>query len=172
MLMSPSRKLARTPWRWPWRSGHFEGATVQTRTPEEKALVAALAQHGAQGPLASALDAWRAFKDFARTVELADGTGILFQVGTYAFEGSPLFRVDYVLQIESVAADGEHEGFEQLHCELTCPPMRQLQGVVTDIWSFAYPAVDDYYAAVEALPEFEIAVRQGSYRLRVRHEHV
>lgn len=105
-------------------------------------------------------------------MELADGTGLLFQVGTYAFEDSPLFHIDYVLQIESVAADGEHEGFEQLHCELTCPPTPQLHGVVTDLWSFAYPTLDDYYAAVEAFPEFEIAVRQGVCRLRVRHEHV
>lgn len=141
-------------------------------TPEEKALVATLAQHGAQEPWGSALDAWRAFKDFARTVELADGTGLLFQVGTYAFEGPPRFHVDYVLQIESAAADGEHEGLEQLHCELTCPPTPEVDGVETDLWSFAYPTVDDYYAAVEALPEFEIAVRQGSYRLRVHREHV
>jgi hypothetical protein len=142
------------------------------RTLEEKKLLAALAQHGAHGPWVPAIDAWRAFKDFGRNVALEGGTGLLFQVGTYQFEGRPLFYFEPVCQFESVKRDGEHDGFEQLHCELTCSPTSALEGVATDLWSFAFPDVDAFYAAVESLPEFEVAVSQGNYRLRVSHERV
>ena len=142
------------------------------RSPEEKKLLSALAQHGASGPWASALDAWQAFKDYGRSVSLAGGTGLLFQVGTYDFEGRPLFYFDPVCQFEIVASDGEHEGFEQLHCELSCLPGPELENLQANLWSFKYTDADSFYAAVEALPEFQAAVRQGNYRLRVSYESV
>jgi hypothetical protein len=142
------------------------------RTREEKKLLAALAQNGASGPWVSAHDAWQAFKDFGRSVKLEGGTGLLFQVGTYDFDGRKLFYFDPVCQFEFVAPDGEHEGFKQLHCELTCPPIPALQDVATNLWSFEFPDADAFYAAVEALPEFQTAVSQGNYRLRVSHECV
>jgi hypothetical protein len=142
------------------------------RTLREKKLLVALAQHGAAGPWVSALDAWRAFKHFGRSVKLEGGTGLLFQVGTYDFEGHRLFSFDPVCQFESVFPDGEHEGFEQLHCELTCPPTPELKGVAIELWSFAFPDVDAFYAAVEASPAFTVAVSQNNYRLRVSHECV
>lgn len=142
------------------------------RTPEENKLLSALAEHGASGPWVSALDAWRAFKDYGRSVKLEGGTGLLFQVGTYDFEGRPLFYFNPVCQSEFVGADGEHEGFDQLHCELSSQPGPATEGVETTLWSFEFPDAEAFYAAVEALPEFQIAVSQGKYRLAVGHERV
>lgn len=139
---------------------------------QEERLLDFLARHGANGPRVAALDAWQAFKDFGRSIQLDDGTGLLFQVGTYDFDGPALFHLGCVVQFESVDADGEHEGFEQLHCELTCPPAPQLDGVTAELWSFEHPDADAWYTAVEAMPEFDIAMRQGRYRLRVYGEAV
>ena len=145
---------------------------VPTKSTEEELLGVLLAEQGATGPRVSALAAWRAFKDFAFRIQMEDGSGLLFQVGNYAFEGADQFCVDYVLQLESVGAGGEHEGFEQLHCQMTCLPTPEVRGIVADLWSFAYPTLDDYFAAVEALPEFATATRQAQYGLRVFREHV
>ncbi|HEY0501876.1 MAG TPA: hypothetical protein VGD42_00145 [Lysobacter sp.] len=139
---------------------------------QEHRLLDLLGRHGAGGPSVMALDAWRAFKDFGRSIELDDHAGLLFQIGTYDFDGDRRFHFDQVLQLESVGDDGEHEGFEQLHCELTRPPAPELDGVATDLWSFAFADVEDFYAAVEAMPGFVVAVSQGPYRLRVRRERV
>lgn len=143
-----------------------------SRTPDERELLAALSACSAKGPLVSAIDAWRGFKTFARTVPLDGGTGLLFQAGTYEFEGHPLFYFNPVCQFQLLNAKGEHDGFEQLHCELTCPASEALEGIDTHLWSFEFPNADAYFEAVEALPEFRRAVDHGNYRLRVSHELV
>src|SRR5690606_33995784 len=107
-----------------------------------------------------------------RSVSLGQGTDLLFQAGTYNFGGRPLFYFDPVCQFEIVGSDGDHERFEQLHCELTCLPSPELEGLNVSLWSSECNDVDAFYAAVESLPEFQAAVRQDNYRLRVSHEDV
>lgn len=122
------------------------------RHPQEKKLLAALTARGAKEPWAAADAAWAAFKDYARTVILGGGNGLLFQVGTHDFEGRPMFYFDSVCQFQLLDANGEHEGFEQLHCELSCPPRPELGGVETNLWSFEFEDAEAFFAAVEALP--------------------
>jgi hypothetical protein len=131
-----------------------------------------LTLHGAAGPTVSASNAWAAFKAYGREVFGPDNVGILFQVGVYDFSGQPLFYFDPVCQFEQTDDEGEHDHYEQLHCELTCTPTDALHKATTNLWSFDFPTADAFFNAVEALPEFHIAVQQPRYSLAVTHEDV
>ena len=135
-------------------------------------LVTLLRQHGVDRRSVSGLAAWSAFKDFGREMFRAQGIGLLFQVGTYDFTGRPLFYFDPVCQFEIIDPDGEHDHFEQLHCELACAPDSALSGIEASLWSFDYPTADSFFTAVEALPAFQAAMRRLDYDLAVRLEAV
>lgn len=141
-------------------------------TPEANRLVELLRQHGIGGQPATGLAGWSAFKTFGREIFGRPGAGLLFQVGTFDFTGKPLFRFDPVCQIERIDQDGEHDHFEQLHCEMTCPPDSDTHGVSAELWSFGYDSADAFFAAVESLPAFRIAVRRTDYTISVTHEDV
>ncbi len=141
-------------------------------TLQAKRLLGLLRQHGVSNSSASGLAAWTAFKEYGREVFGPESVGLLFQVGVYTFTGAPLFYFDPLCQFEFTDKDGEHDHFEQLHCELTCPASDSLKSVKTSLWSFDYPAADDFFAAVEALPEFQAAIEQPAYNMAVTHETV
>ncbi|KUN25473.1 hypothetical protein AQJ23_16460 [Streptomyces antibioticus] len=58
-----------------------------------------------------------------------DADGLLCQYGTYAFDGPPVFLLDFVRQFEVCDASGEHDHYLQLHCELRYEPVRQLRAL-------------------------------------------
>lgn len=135
-------------------------------------LAALLHQHRVGDGAASGLAAWSAFKEVGREIFGPETVGLLFQVGTFDFTGRPLFYFDPVCQFEITDPDGEHDHYEQLHCELTCAPDASVVGVEESLWSFDYPTADAFFAAVEALPAFQVAVRRLDYHLSVSHEAV
>ena len=141
-------------------------------TPQAQRLAAFLRQHGVDRQSASGLAAWSAFKDFGREMFGSRGIGLLFEVGTYDFTGRPLFYFDSVCQFEIIDSDGEHDHFEQLHCELTCAPDDAVNGIEASLWSFDYPTADAFFTAVEALPAFQTAIRRLDYDIAVSHEAV
>ena len=141
-------------------------------TPQSLRLRELLANHGVIEAPVSATKAWEAFKDYGREVFGPENVGLLFQVGTFDFTGQPLFYFDPVCQFEKTDDEGEHDHYEQLHCELTCSPNELLKSTNTNLWSFEYPTADAFFAAVEALPEFQVAVQQEGYALEVTHEDV
>jgi len=141
-------------------------------TPQAERLSALLHQHGVGDQPASGVAAWSAFKAYGREVFGAPGVGLLFQVGTYEFSGTRLFYFDPVCQFEVTDSDGEHDHFEQLHCEMTCRPSDHLSGIEASLWSFDYPSADAFFSAVESLPDFQIAAQQTSYSVSVSHEAV
>ena len=141
-------------------------------TPQATRLRALLKQHGAGDPPVVAATAWAAFKDYGREIFGQQGVGLLFQVGVYDFSGSPLFYFDLVCQFEQTDSEGEHDHFEQLHCELTCPPSETLKSASTNLWSFNFATADAFFRAVEALPEFQVATQQVKFDLVVYHEDV
>lgn len=148
------------------------GSPILSDTPQASRLRELLAHHGASNAPISAANAWAAFKDYGREVFDLGGVDLLFQVGVYDFSGRPLFYFDPVCQFEQRDEGGEHDHYEQLHCELTCPPSEILGRTATNLWSFDYPTADAFFAAVEALPQFQIAVQQLGYAVAVRHEDV
>ncbi len=142
------------------------------RSREEERLLTLLQTHGAADKDVAPAAAWAAFKAYGREVAARPGVGLLFQVGTYSFTGEPLFYFDPVAQFEVVGHDGEHEGFEQVHCELSRPSSPELDGLEANLWSYDFPSVDAFYKAVEDMPALQAAIRQPTYRLSVIHEAV
>ncbi len=141
-------------------------------TPQISRLHELLLQHSATGASVSAANAWAAFKEYGREVFGSEGTGLLFQVGVYKFSGEPLFYFDPIAQFEVTDDEGEHDHYEQLHCELTCPPNEILLNTSTNLWSFDYSTADAFFAAVEDLPQFQVAIKQTGYNLAVTYEDV
>ena len=141
-------------------------------THQAERLNTLLRQNGVDPQSASGLAAWSAFKEFGRETFGPEHIGLLFQVGTYNFTGEPLFYFDPVCQFEISDSEGEHDHFEQLHCELTCVPDDATSGVEASLWSFDYPTADAFFTAVEALPAFQAAVRRVDYHVSVEHEVV
>jgi hypothetical protein len=75
---------------------------------------------GKQGMEAEA--AWAGFLRFGRwrydAAETPDADGLLFQYGTFSFDGPPEFLLDFTRQFEINDVDGEHDHYVQVHCEL------------------------------------------------------
>lgn len=116
--------------------------------------------------------AWRVFKGFSAVPVAAATDGLLFQCGTYAFSGAPLFEFDFTRQFTQ-EEDGEQVGMEQLALTLYFAPTDELRALKTNLWSFGFASTAEFFAAVEALPEFR-AVLGGPAPLRAetRQEEV
>lgn len=100
-------------------------------------------------------DASRAFFRFARerfdVPDRPDADGLLFQYGTHNFGGPPMFLLDLTRQFEVVQADGEHDYFVQVHCEMRYEPAPELSALGSfDSWFF-HDAAEDLDAWVAEL---------------------
>ncbi|WP_309225909.1 hypothetical protein [Streptomyces lunaelactis] len=89
----------------------------------------------------TAHDAWSAFLRFGRrrfdTAATPDSDGLLFQYGTHAFSGPPMFTLDLTRQFEINDAEGEHNHYAQVHCELRYAPQSSLHSLGTfNTWFF------------------------------------
>lgn len=103
--------------------------------------------------------AWRVFQAFAQIpVDCADD-GLLFQCGTYAFTGEPLFHLDFTRQFTH-EEDGEYAGMEQLSCTVYYAPTHELGELATNLWSYDCPSLGEFVARVEGLPAFQIPTQR------------
>lgn len=103
--------------------------------------------------------AWEVFKRFVREpVECADD-GILFECGVFGSDDSP-FTMDFVRQF-SYEVDGHYSHMEQLRCGFGCPATSELKNLKKNLWAYDYKTLEEYFAAVENLPEFQIAMSQS-----------
>ncbi|MEU6705434.1 hypothetical protein [Streptomyces wuyuanensis] len=100
--------------------------------------------------------AWLAFMRFGRrrfdTASASDSDGLLFQYGTYAFSGRPMFTVGLTRQFEVNNDDGEHDHYVQVHCELRYEPEPDLDALGSfDSWFFhgADADLDGWFAVME-----------------------
>jgi hypothetical protein len=108
--------------------------------------------------------AWLAFMRFARqrfaTAPTPDSDGLLFQYGTYAFSGRPMFTVDLTRQFDISNDGGEHDHYVQIHCELRyeCEPALDALGSFNS-WFFHDVDVDldEWLAAMEGHLELLLA---------------
>jgi hypothetical protein len=78
----------------------------------------------------TAHDAWSAFLRFGRrrfdAATTPDSDGLLFQYGTYAFSGPLMFTLNLTRQFEIHDAEGEHDHYAQIHCEVRYVPHSSL----------------------------------------------
>ena len=112
--------------------------------------------------LPSAGETWEVFKEFVAIpfeTEGRDSDAVLFQTGTFDFGGRAEFYVDFLRQFEVADEDGEHDHYEQLHCEFRFPITEATQSFGNvNLWWFSddddgQPWAD-FVALVEARPEF------------------
>ena len=85
--------------------------------------------------------------------------GFLFQVGTYTFTGPELFSLDLTRQFTH-EEDGEYAGMEQLHCTMYYAPAPELRALTRNLWSYDCASLAEFFARVEAMPEFQIPVNE------------
>ncbi|MFE5666069.1 hypothetical protein ACFQ7W_19305 [Streptomyces niveus] len=121
--------------------------------------------------------AWLAFMRFGRrrfaTAPTPDSDGLLFQYGTYAFSGRPMFTVDLTRQFDISDDDGEHDHFVQVHCELRyeCEPALDALGGFNS-WFFhdADADLDEWLADMEV--QLELLLVRGPSEVDVYEESV
>lgn len=113
---------------------------------------------GSPGELDGSLtthDAWTAFLRFGgqrfETPATPDSDGLLFQYGTYAFDGPPMFMLDLTRQFEINDADGEHDHYVQIHCELRYTPRPPLKDLGTFGSWFFHDSGDDLHTWAASL---------------------
>lgn len=133
---------------------------MPNRPRQEKALDILRAELTAGRPTTAELTiraAWLAFMRFGRqrfaTAPTPDSDGLLFQYGTYAFSGRPMFTVDLTRQfVISDDDDGEHDHYVQVHYELRYEPEPTLDALGSfDSWFFYDTDVDldQWFAVME-----------------------
>ena len=92
-------------------------------------------------------DAWLAFLRFGRQLfdvsDAYDADGLLFQYGTYSFEGPATFMLDLARQFEIADSHGNHDHYVQVHCELRYGPAPALQALGSFHSWFFHGAGDD-----------------------------
>jgi hypothetical protein len=131
-----------------------------------------LAEAGFDSASPDAPLAWRVFKTFAAIPVECAGDALLFQCGTFTLSGAPLFNVDFTRQFVH-EVDGEYDHMEQLHCTIYCEPLEELGEVKTNLWSYDFPSLEEFFAAVEALPEFQLPMTvQAVRRAEIWQEQV
>jgi hypothetical protein len=113
----------------------------------------------------SAGETWDVFKDFVAmpfATAGADSDGVLYQTGIFDFYGHDEFYLEFLRQFEVAYNDGEHDHYEQLHCEFRFPVNDVTRAFGSfDHWWFAGDQGQpwaDFVALVERRPEF-IALR-------------
>ena len=127
-------------------------STDEAKTHLEAALTAAGFDHATPDARA----AWRAFRAFAAEPVAAATDGFLFQCGTYDFTGDPRFHWNLTRQFTR-EEEGEYAGMEQLQLTILYEAAPELAAIETNLWSFDCASTDEWFARVEALPEFRVA---------------
>ncbi|WGD39420.1 hypothetical protein [Streptomyces cathayae] len=121
--------------------------------------------------------AWLAFMRFGRqrfaTAPTPDSDGLLFQYGTYAFSGRPMFTVDLTRQFDISGDDGEHDHYVQVHCEFRYEPGLALDALGSfNSWFFhdANADLDQWFAAMEG--RLELLLDRGPSEIDLYEEPV
>lgn len=127
-----------------------------------------LAEAGFDRDRPDARVALRVFRAFAEVPVACADDSLLFQAGTFAFTGPELFSL-YLTRQFTHEEDGEYAGMEQLHCILYYEPAPELRTLDRNLWSTACASLEDFFARVEAMPEFRIPAH-GHVPLRVEVE--
>ncbi|TJZ74246.1 hypothetical protein [Chitiniphilus eburneus] len=115
--------------------------------------------------------AWSVFKSFAIIPVEGVDDGFLWQLGCHDFTGEKLCYLDFVRQF-SFYDEGEYDHMEQLHIEFTSKPTPALSPLERNQWAFDYPSLAEFFQDVEGFPEFQIALKHASWKVKVCQEEV
>ncbi|MFE2532140.1 hypothetical protein [Streptomyces sp. NPDC059371] len=130
-----------------------------TSSPSMDEAVGVLEGDVGTGELADPVteDVWLAFLRFGRrpfhVPDAPDADGLLFQYGTYAFDGPPTFTLDLARQFEVTDSGGDHDYYVQVHCELRYGRAPALEALGSFNSWFFHGAGDDLEAWARGLTE-------------------
>jgi hypothetical protein len=123
--------------------------------------------------------AWHAFIRFGRlrfdTPDSHDADGLLFQYGTYSFNGPATFTLDLARQFEAHDGDGDHDHYVQVHCELRYQLTPGLQALGSFVSWFFHDTEDDLDRWAEELghrPAWTVIRALEPAEIRVYQEQV
>lgn len=131
-----------------------------------------LAQAGFSEQKPDPLLAWQTFQAFSAVPVDCAGDDLLFQCGVYGFTGRELFHFGFVRQFTFEEEDGEYGGMEQLDCAVLFEPDPELRTLETSLWSSEFDSAEEFFAAVEALPEFQALRGRTPVGLELVHDEV
>lgn len=121
--------------------------------------------------------AWLAWVRFAQhrfgVAPSPESDGLLFQYGTYAYTGRPMFTLDLARQFGINDDDGEHDHYVQVHCELRYEPDPTLDAAGSfDSWFFhdTDADADQWFAAMET--RLELLLERGPSEIELYEEAV
>ncbi|MGW0964621.1 hypothetical protein [Streptomyces sp. NPDC002516] len=124
-------------------------------------------------------EVWLAFLRFGRRLfhvpDTPDADGLLFQYGTYAFDGPPAFTLDLTRQFELCDRNGAHYHYEQVHCELRYTLTPALEALGTFASWFFHNAEDDLEEWARELteqPAWTLIRRLQQAEIRLYQEQV
>jgi hypothetical protein len=137
----------------------------------EDGLRAALSAAGFNSASPEPLIAWQAFRAFAAVPVAAASDDFLFQCGVYDFTGVPRFHWNLTRQFTH-DENGEYVGMEQLQLTILYEPSQELTAVETNLWSIDCASMDDWFAQVEALPEFRVVAGRRPVGCEIFQENV
>jgi hypothetical protein len=122
---------------------------------------------------------WRAYRDFATTVEFTGGApfvlasdDFLFQWGAYDWHDGrgERFEVDFTRQFVLHEADGTYHHMEQLNCTLLYAPTGELRALGNNnLWS---GTPEGWIEEVEATDALRAAMTSAPVELRIRQSDI
>lgn len=115
--------------------------------------------------------AWRVFREFAAVPVIAADDALLFQCGTYDFTGREQFHWNLTRQF-SLEEEGEYAGMEQLQLTVLYEPAAELRPLEASVWSSDFESLEEFFAEVEALPEFSASLAHTLTGIELFHEPV
>ena len=100
--------------------------------------------------------AWGVFKEMCLVEFECAGDDLLFETGTYNFEGQEEFLLSFVRQF-TIEVDGEYDYMEQLHLDFGYKPEAELGSLKKILWTYDFDGdFSKFFQAVEQSPAFLI----------------
>ena len=110
---------------------------------------------------------WQVFKQFVQEPVAVADDGVLFQLGVYEFTGSEQCHFDFTRQFSVDDEKGEYDHMEQLSFLFLCDPTEKLRQIETNRWAYDFPALEAFFAEVEGMEAFQMAMAQDKWHCRV-----
>jgi len=115
---------------------------------------------------------WPIFKEFTQIPADCIEEAVSFQCGMLDPLGDEtVFCLDFVRQF-TIEIDDEYDHTEQLHCEFEDAVTDRLENQETEVWSYEFNSLEEFFQMVEASEEFQAITVHSSWTLELYQETV
>ena len=113
---------------------------------------------------------WTVFKQFVQEPVECSNDGVLFECGVFGSTGQKRLSFDLTRQF-CIDVDEEYHHMIQLRCTFWGVPATETTAALqTHLWAYDFETLADYFAAVEAMKEFQLAVMQKGWSFTLIQE--